>query len=117
VIAVERSHAARDLKRNTRAEVVQASAESWAKALATLEPDLVLLNPPRAGCNAAVTRALRHSRAHRIVYVSCDPATLARDLARVGDTFSLKRLVVLDALPQTHHVESIAFLISHLTSP
>jgi tRNA/tmRNA/rRNA uracil-C5-methylase (TrmA/RlmC/RlmD family) len=112
VIAVERSRAARDLARNTRAEVVEAPAEDWAKvALRGLAPDLVLLNPPRTGCDTAVSEAIRHSRARRVIYVSCDPATLARDLARLGDTFRLARLVLLDALPQTHHVETVALLV------
>jgi 23S rRNA (uracil1939-C5)-methyltransferase len=112
VIAVERSRAARDLARNTRAEVVESPAEDWAKAeLRGLDPDLVLLNPPRVGCDARVTEAIGCSRARRIVYVSCDPATLARDLSRLGDTFRLARLVLIDALPQTHHVECAALLI------
>jgi 23S rRNA (uracil1939-C5)-methyltransferase len=112
VIAVERSHSARDLARNTRAEVILAPAEDWAKAkLRALDPDLVLLNPPRTGCAAEVCEAIAHCRARRIVYVSCDPPTLARDLARLGDTFRLTRLVLLDALPQTHHVECIALLL------
>jgi 23S rRNA (uracil1939-C5)-methyltransferase len=110
VIAVERSRAARDLSRNTRAEVFELPAEDWAKALHGLEPDLVLLNPPRIGCDARVAAAIGRSRARRIVYVSCDPATLARDLARFGDTFRLARLVLIDALPQTHHVECAALL-------
>ena len=50
-------------------------------------------------------------KARRIVYVSCDPATLARDLSRIGAAYRLERLVLLDALPQTHHVESIAMLV------
>jgi 23S rRNA (uracil1939-C5)-methyltransferase len=43
-----------------------------------------------------------------VVYVSCEPATLARDLARLGDDASIARILVMDALPQTHHVEVIA---------
>jgi 23S rRNA (uracil1939-C5)-methyltransferase len=112
VIAVERSRAARDLARNTRAVVIEAPAEDWAKAhLHGLDPELVLLNPPRVGCDAGVSDAIGRSRARRIVYFSCDPATLARDLARLGDTYRLARLVLLDALPQTHHVECAALLL------
>ena len=112
VIAVERSRAARDLARNTNARVIEVAAEDWAKGgLRALDPDLILLNPPRTGCDARVSEAIGHSRARRIVYVSCDPPTLARDLARIGDTFRLSRLVLLDALPQTHHVESVALLV------
>jgi 23S rRNA (uracil1939-C5)-methyltransferase len=112
VIAVERSRAARDLARNTRATVIEAPAEEWAKtALRGLAPDLVLVNPPRTGCDPAVIDAIAHSGARRLVYVSCDPATLARDLAALEDTFRLTRLVLLDALPQTHHVGTVARLV------
>jgi 23S rRNA (uracil1939-C5)-methyltransferase len=112
VIAVERSRAARDLARNTRARVIEAAAEDWAKdGLRGLDPDAILLNPPRTGCDARVSEAIGRSAARRIIYVSCDPPTLARDLARIGDTFRLERLVLLDALPQTHHVESAALLL------
>jgi tRNA/tmRNA/rRNA uracil-C5-methylase (TrmA/RlmC/RlmD family) len=47
-----------------------------------------------------------------VVYVSCDAATLARDVARIGSDFRISRVVVLDALPQTHHVEVVAVLES-----
>jgi tRNA/tmRNA/rRNA uracil-C5-methylase (TrmA/RlmC/RlmD family) len=59
-----------------------------------------------------VSEAIRDSGARRVVYVSCEPATLARDLARIGARFRIARLVLLDALPQTHHVEIVAALES-----
>ncbi len=112
VIAVERSEAgAASAARNTRAEVTAQDADTWApQHLAQLQPELVLLNPPRVGCHINVSDALRASGAERIVYVSCDPATCARDLARIGPQFRLLRLVSLDALPQTPHVELVAVL-------
>jgi len=54
-----------------------------------------------------VSAALRDARPRAIVYVSCDPATLARDLVRIGDEQRVTRVVVIDAFPQTHHVEVI----------
>jgi 23S rRNA (uracil1939-C5)-methyltransferase len=112
VIAVELSpEAAASALSNSRAEVTRDSAEHWAPLhLARLRPDLVLLNPPRVGCHRNVSDALRASEAKRIVYVSCEPATFARDLARIGPQFRLRRLVSLDALPQTSHVELVALL-------
>ena len=59
-----------------------------------------------------MSEAIRDSGARRVVYVSCEPATLARDLARIGARFRIARLVLLDALPQTHHVEIVAALES-----
>jgi len=80
--------------------------------LETLLPaDVVVLNPPRAGLSREVARALREKGgAARLAYVSCDPATLARDLARLGDAWELAGLEAFDAFPQTAHVETLAWL-------
>ncbi len=113
VVAVERSAAAHDARRNASAEVVEAPCEDWAsRELVALAPELVLLNPPRVGCHQSVSDAIRAARPRRVVYVSCDAATLARDIARLGSSFRVARVVVLDALPQTHHVEVVAVLES-----
>ena len=116
VIAVERARSARDLGHNTRhARVLRSSAEHFATTeLAACAPDVVLLNPPRAGCDVAVIDALRDSEPPRIVYVSCDPATLARDVKRLGERFVVSRAVAIDALPQTPHVESMLVLDSRI---
>jgi len=93
------------------AEIVSEAAERWApRELAKRAPELVLLNPPRPGCHRKVSDALAACGAKRVVYVSCEAATLARDLARLGARFRVARLVLLDALPQTHHVELVARL-------
>jgi len=103
--------AAESAARNAAAEVLGEPVERWApRNLARLRPELVLLNPPRVGCHQNVSDAIRSCGARRVVYVSCDPATLARDLARIGPRFRIARLVLLDALPQTHHVELVASL-------
>ena len=119
VTAVERgAAAARDLRHNTNAYVCQTSAEAFATAeLERARPDLVLLNPPRTGCDRSVIDALRDSAPPRIVYVSCDPPTLARDIARLGDGSSVSRIFTIDALPQTHHIESVVVLDSRRDQP
>lgn len=110
-VAVERSHAAADLRHNTRAEVHQLPAEKFAtQILPELSPDAVLLNPPRVGCDPSVIDAVAARNPERVVYVSCDAATLARDLKRLGAGFELKRVVSIDALPQTSHVEALVRL-------
>ena len=114
VVAVERSPSARDARHNCPgAHVLEEAAETFAaRELVALAPELVLLNPPRSGCHQAVSDALRDAVPRRVVYVSCDAPTLARDVARFGSHFRVTRVVVIDALPQTHHVEIVVVLES-----
>ena len=73
-------------------------------------PDLVITNPPRTGMDARVTAdASTRRRPSRIVYVSCDPATLARDLARLPG-LPARLGPGFDLFPQTAHVETVAVL-------
>jgi 23S rRNA (uracil1939-C5)-methyltransferase len=74
-------------------------------------PDLVLLDPPRAGLGAEATAALARVRSQTITYVSCDPATLGRDLAGLLQAgYTLTRLSLVDMFPQTFHLETVATL-------
>jgi 23S rRNA (uracil1939-C5)-methyltransferase len=72
-------------------------------------PDLVITNPPRTGMDERVTAALDRAAPSRIVYISCDPATLARDLGRLQG-FRLSSALAFDLFPQTAHVETVAVL-------
>ncbi len=72
-------------------------------------PDLVLTNPPRTGMDSRVTTALEQHAPERIVYVSCDPATLARDIARLP-TYTIAHIRAFDLFPQTAHVETVVTL-------
>jgi 23S rRNA (uracil1939-C5)-methyltransferase len=72
-------------------------------------PDLVITNPPRIGMHERVTAELERVRPSRLIYISCDPATLARDLKRLP-SFALVRLQAFDLFPQTAHVETVATL-------
>ncbi|MDT0329606.1 class I SAM-dependent RNA methyltransferase [Nocardiopsis lambiniae] len=86
---------------------VDAQLREWADVRA----DVVALDPPRAGAGAEVVRSIAGTRPRAVAYVSCDPATLARDLAefeRVG--YRLTGLRAFDAFPMTHHVECLAVL-------
>ena len=73
--------------------------------------DFVLLDPPRAGAEAQAIAGLLALRPQRITYVSCDPATLARDLKElINGGYQLEAVTAFDMFPQTHHVEAIAKL-------
>lgn len=73
-------------------------------------PDVVITDPPRAGMDTAVTEMLLKASPERIVYVSCNPATQARDLALLDEQYELKAVQPVDMFPQTHHVENVVLL-------
>jgi tRNA/tmRNA/rRNA uracil-C5-methylase (TrmA/RlmC/RlmD family) len=74
-------------------------------------PDVVVLDPPRAGAGAAVSRLLAGTAARAVVYVACDPASLARDVAAfTTGGYRLAGLRAFDAFPMTAHVETVALL-------
>jgi len=76
--------------------------------------DVVVLDPPRKGCDRAVLDALITLKPARIVYMSCNPATLARDLEILRDQggYSLLKVQPADFFPQTPHVECVAILVA-----
>lgn len=77
----------------------------------TDRPEVVVLDPPRKGAGRAVVEAIGRAAPRRVVYVACDPAALARDVATFTALgYRLERLRAFDAFPMTHHVECIALL-------
>jgi len=75
--------------------------------------DFLLLDPPRTGAESRVIAGILQLQPKRICYVSCDPATLARDLKKlIGGGYSLDSIVAFDMFPQTHHVETVVHLKS-----
>lgn len=73
--------------------------------------DAVVLDPPRAGCTPETIAALAGTCAGRIAYVSCDPATLARDVALfVQHGYHVEQVQPVDMFPQTYHVETVVLL-------
>ncbi len=91
-------------------------AADAAKAAAQLEregirPDVVIVDPPRKGCDEALIDTVSRMAPDRIVYVSCDPATLARDLKQFSERgYQTVRVTPVDMFPRTAHVESVAAL-------
>ena len=74
-------------------------------------PDLILLDPPRVGLSSGALEAMAQLGAPRIVYLSCDPATLSRDTARLRHHgYALDSVRGFDLFPQTSHIEALATL-------
>lgn len=115
VTAVERSVPAhRDLEFNVaRAglsiETERSSAEDYLIALDEA-PDLVIADPPRAGLGNDATEDLLRLRPEQLLLVSCDPATLSRDLKKLLVQYEVRRLALVDLFPQTYHFETIVHL-------
>jgi 23S rRNA (uracil1939-C5)-methyltransferase len=117
VTAVESSASAvADARLNARmsgrpVDVVGQSADHWAPKSRDRRPDLVVLDPPRAGLTLAALSRIVALGAPRLLYVSCEPATLTRDVRRFSQAgYSLRRVASFDMFPQTAHVETLVEL-------
>ena len=103
----------------TNAEFLCADAAQAAQTLADrgLRPDVICVDPPRKGLAPAVIDAIVQMAPQRLVYVSCDPATLARDVKRMEEQgYVLQRAEAVDLFPRTAHVETVV-LLSRETNP
>jgi 23S rRNA (uracil1939-C5)-methyltransferase len=74
------------------------------------KPDVIITDPPRAGMHKDVVEVIRNSGAGKLVYISCNPATQARDLALLKDKYELMSIQPVDMFPHTFHIENIALL-------
>ena len=74
-------------------------------------PDIVVIDPPRAGVGQKTLEQIMALKAKKIVYVSCNPATFARDAALMGKLYTLKKLQPVDMFPQTYHVEVVGLFL------
>ncbi|MGI8771232.1 MAG: 23S rRNA (uracil(1939)-C(5))-methyltransferase RlmD [Acidobacteriaceae bacterium] len=124
IVAVEGSpSSSHDLRRNlagvrhhiaasSTLQFLQAETRHKTFGRPALVPELIVVDPPRAGLGQPVCELLAHVKAREIVYVSCDPATLARDLqALLLSGYRLERLTLVDLFPQTFHLETVAVLV------
>jgi 23S rRNA (uracil1939-C5)-methyltransferase len=115
VIAVESSPASTaDLARNLHGaghKRIMQDTLRFLQSPPAARPDLVVLDPPRAGLGAEVCQRIAHIQPEKIVYVSCDPSTLARDLRALQPSgYRPVALTLIDLFPQTFHLETVATL-------
>ncbi len=115
VVAVESSpQSFPDLRHNVPGNVkcLRMTTEAFlAERAAKLAPDLVVLDPPRAGLGEKATKALCRMSASRVTYVSCDPATLSRDLRVLLESgYRVEQAHLVDLFPQTYHMETVLHL-------
>lgn len=73
-------------------------------------PDVIITDPPRAGMHEKLVQQLLRIKAPKVVYVSCNPATQARDLQLLNEAYKVTRLQPVDMFPHTHHIENVALL-------
>ena len=73
-------------------------------------PDVIITDPPRDGMHKKVVEQILRIKAKRIIYVSCNSATQARDISLMKNLYDLKNIQPIDMFPQTHHVENIVVL-------
>jgi 23S rRNA (uracil1939-C5)-methyltransferase len=73
-------------------------------------PDVIITDPPRAGMHNDVIDAILFASPQRIVYVSCNPATQARDLSLLDSMYRVTKVQPVDMFPHTHHVENVVLL-------
>ena len=76
----------------------------------TTRPDIIVIDPPRAGINKKAMRIIMDMDVRRIVYISCNPSTMARDLSLLQDKYRIIKLQPIDMFPQTYHLESVTLL-------
>lgn len=105
----------------SNAEVVNRDVANWledgeiqsAVKPGAVQIDFLLLDPPRTGAESRVIAGILNFKPRRICYVSCDPATLARDLKKlIAGGYSINSIRAFDMFPQTHHVETVVHLIT-----
>jgi 23S rRNA (uracil1939-C5)-methyltransferase len=113
VVVEENPYAVEDAKRNLElnglknCKIVKASAEKYR---INKKFGVIILDPPRPGLTSEVAKKILENPADEIVYISCNPATLARDLKKLRDKYEIRSVRLIDFFPNTFHIESIAFL-------
>lgn len=99
------------INRIVNARYIAGKAEEKMSELSMDGDSIILLDPPRAGCKREVLDAIGESSADKLIYVSCDPATLARDIKILGEFgLRLKKITPVDMFPHTNHLECVVLM-------
>jgi len=115
VIAIESNRSAvKQAKENATANqtwqlrCIEGQVDATLKA-SVLDPDVVVLDPPRAGCGVQTAERIAQLKPQRIVYISCNPATFAREAAILSKhNYEMRQLTLIDQFPNTYHIETVA---------
>jgi len=93
-------------------EFILGKAEVEAKKLVDrgIKPDIIVVDPPRKGCHQELLDTIIAAKPERVIYVSCDPATLARDLKILSEYYTVEEVQPVDMFPHTAHIESVCLL-------
>lgn len=73
-----------------------------------VKPDVLIIDPPRAGIHEEILEGIMRMAVKRVVYVSCNPATMARDIGRMSDRYLVEEIQPIDMFPHTYHIEAVA---------
>ena len=106
-----KQNAARHGKKNVKYEVGKAEnvLPRWIKE--GWKPDVLIVDPPRSGCNQSLLTTILRAKSKKIIYVSCNPSTLAKDVQELSKLYKVKNIQPVDMFPQTSHVECVAELV------
>ncbi len=110
VIAVEMNESCQkiaDKHLGHNVERYYAPVEEWIKQNQTTVLDTVIIDPPREGVDADALESIKRLNCKRLIYVSCNPITQARDLKILKETFKINTATLFDMFPQTHHIETV----------
>jgi len=109
--AISKAWSSAKLNDVTNCEFVAEGLEKGVRGIKSLpKPDVVVVDPPRSGIHEDTAVAILKLAPARIIAVSCDPATLARDVKRLSSKYAVKRARAVDMFPHTHHIETVVLL-------
>jgi 23S rRNA (uracil1939-C5)-methyltransferase len=102
----------KNIERNrlTRFQICEGKSEDWAPAILAKKMDAVVCDPPRKGLGPEIVQSLLQHRPPKIIYLSCNPATLARDIKALRPEYEIEALRAYDFFPHTPHIETLAIL-------
>jgi len=110
--AISKAFASAELNKFNNCEFFALSLDAGIQEVDKLPtPDVIVVDPPRSGMQEKTAKSIMRLNPPKIIAVSCDPATLARDVKRLSDKYELTKARAVDMFPHTHHIETVALLV------